>query len=90
MTNKYHVVSLFSVFMVMSCAEVCNLLCTSLLLDSGFTWGWLYEDTTSDKLIIMELTEKTLVFFYVYMIKYNWQSQLNNARKVLILQTQLQ
>jgi len=24
------------------------------------------------------------------MIKYNWQSQLNNAREVLILQTQLQ
>ena len=38
MTEEYHVVSLFSIFMVMSCVEVYNLLCTPLLLDNGFTW----------------------------------------------------
>jgi len=38
MTDEYHVVSLFSVFMFMICVEVCNLLCTPFLLDSGFTW----------------------------------------------------
>ena len=37
----------------------------------------------------MELIEKTFGF-YIFMINYNWQSQLNNASKVLILQTQLQ
>jgi len=89
MTEEYHVVSLFSIFMVMSCVEVYNLLCTPLLLDNGFTWWWLYKDTTSYKLNIMELIEKTFGF-YIFMINYNWQSQLNNASKVLILQTQLQ
>jgi len=88
MTDEYHVVSLFSVFMFMICVEVCNLLCTPFLLDSGFTWWWLYKDTASDKLIIIELNE--CFVFYIYMIKHNGKSQLNNARKVLILQTQPQ
>jgi hypothetical protein len=66
MIDEYHVVPLFSFFMVMSCAEVCNLLCTPLLLDSGFTWWWLYKDTPSDKLIIMELIEKTFCFLHIH------------------------
>ena len=36
MTDENHVVSLFSVFMFMSCAEVCNLLYIPFLLNSGF------------------------------------------------------
>jgi hypothetical protein len=86
----------------MSCAEVCNLLCTHLVLGSGFTWWWLYKDTTSDKLIIIGLSEKTFCLLHIYgyvqlavlctagNVMYSGQSQLNSTRKVRIWETQLQ